>query len=181
MAIDSGTDENKIGTSMRACPSIVLAELRAWLERAHGGCRLQHKALPFGVPVLDVALPGDGLALDCLHEVIEAGPAAEYAATSALFVAGILARLPGLVLWCLRGRDLFAPALSRVGLHPDRVIYCETCSDREVLPAMEEGLRNSTLAAVVGEVIRLPLTSSRLVRARRPYLQRTCRRHCHRR
>jgi hypothetical protein len=68
---------------VRASPSIALAELRAWLERAHGGCRLQHKAMPFSVPVLDIALPGDGLALGCLHEVIEAGPAAEYAATSA--------------------------------------------------------------------------------------------------
>jgi protein ImuA len=141
--------------------SIALAELRAWLERAHGGCRLQQKTLPFGVPALDVALPGGGLALGCLHEVIEGGPAAEYAATSALFVAGILARLRGPLLWCLHRRDLFAPALSRVGLHPDRVIYCETCSDREVLPAMEEGLRHSALAAVVGEAIRLPLTASR--------------------
>jgi protein ImuA len=159
--LDSGTFENKIGTSMRANPSIAVAELHTWLERAHGGCRLQQPALPFGVPGLDVALPGGGLALGCLHEVIEAGPAAEYAATSGLFVAGILARLRGPVLWCLRWRDLFAPALSRVGLQPDRVIYCETCSDREVLPAMEEGLRHSSLAAVVGEVVRLPLTASR--------------------
>jgi hypothetical protein len=146
---------------MRASPSIALSELRAWLERAHGGCRLPRNRLPFGAPVLDVALPGCGLALGCLHEVIEAGPAAEYAATSTLFVAGILARLWGPVLWCLNGRDLFAPALWRVGLHPDRVIYCETWSDRDVLPAMEEGLRHSALAAVVGEVIRLPLTGSR--------------------
>lgn len=33
----------------------------------------------------------------------------------------------------------FAPALARVSLHPDRVIYCETWNDREVLPAIEEG------------------------------------------
>ena len=64
-------------------------------QASHGGCRLQHKTLPFGMPVLDIALPGGGLGLGCLHEVIEAGPAAEYAATSALFVAGILARLGG--------------------------------------------------------------------------------------
>ena len=35
--------------------SIALAELRAWLERAHGGCRLQQNRLPFGVSLLDVA------------------------------------------------------------------------------------------------------------------------------
>ena len=60
--------------------------------------------------------------------------------------------MPGPVLWCLRGRDLFAPALARVGLHPDRVIYCETWKDRDVLPAMEEGLECNGLAGVVGEV-----------------------------
>jgi len=78
-----------------------------------------------------------------------------------LFAAGLLARLPGPVLWCLRGRDLFAPALSRVGLHPERLIFCETWKDHEVLPAMEEGLRCKGLAGVVGELVALPLKTSR--------------------
>jgi hypothetical protein len=56
----------------RRSPSIALAKLRAWLDRAHGGYRLQQLTLSFGVPVLDVALPRGGLALGCLHEVIEA-------------------------------------------------------------------------------------------------------------
>jgi protein ImuA len=116
--------------------------------------------LPFGISV-DEHLPGGGLALGQLHEVIEAGPAGEYAGLATLFTAGILARLAGPVLWCLRGRDLFAPALCRIGLHPDRVIYCETWNDRDVLPAMEEGLRCKGLAGVVGEVTRLSLTASR--------------------
>jgi protein ImuA len=92
-------------------------------------------------------LPQGGLPLGHLHEVIEAGAASEYAGIATLFIAGILARLSGPVLWCLRGRDLFAPALARIGLHPDRVIYCETWKDRDVLPAMEEGLRCAGLAA----------------------------------
>jgi protein ImuA len=94
-------------------------------------------------------MAGGGLCLGHLHEIIEAGPASEHAGIATLFAAGILARLSGPVLRCLRGRDLFAPALARIGLHPDRVIYCETWKDRDVLPAMEEGLRCKGLSGVV--------------------------------
>src|ERR1700712_2174413 len=121
----------------------------------------QRAALPFDIKDIDSRLPCGGLALGHLHEVIEGGPAAEYASLAALFTAGILARVPGPVLWCLRGRDLFAPALARIGLHPDRVIYCETWKDAEVLPAMEEGLRCKGLAGVIGEATKLPLNASR--------------------
>jgi protein ImuA len=92
---------------------------------------------------------------------MEAGAASEHSACAALFAAGILARLKGPVLWCLKGRDLFAPALASVGLHPDRVIYAETRRESEILPAVEEGLRHRGLAGVVGEVARLGLTPSR--------------------
>src|SRR5262249_13941292 len=137
-----------------ASPPTSIAELRAQLERLETpGARSD--ALPFGVEAMDQILPKGGLPLGQLHEVIEAGPAHGFASLSTLFMGGILARLPGPVLWCLRGRDLFAPALARVGLHPDRVIYCETWKDRDVLPAMEEGLRCAGLAGVVGEVTRL--------------------------
>ena len=117
--------------------------------------------LPFGVAALDRHLPGAGLRLGALHEVVEGGPAAEFAGAATLFLAGIVARLTGPVLWCLTRRDLFAPGLARAGLHPDRVIYAETLREREILPVMEEGLREPGLAAVVGEVTRLGLTASR--------------------
>ena len=144
-----------------ASPPIAIAELRRHLERMESGHRPNGRTLPFGVACLDEHLPGGGLALGHLHEVIEDGAASEYAAVATLFGAGILARIPGPVLWCLRGRDLFAPALARIGLHPDRVICCETWNDRDVLPAMEEGLRCAGLAGMIGEVTKLSLTASR--------------------
>jgi protein ImuA len=144
-----------------ASPQRPIAELRRYLERVEGHGRERGEVLPFGVPELDTQLPQGGLPRGHLHEAIEGGVASQYAGVATLFVAGILARIPGPVLWCLRGRDLFAPALARVGLHPDRVIFCETWKDRDVLPAMEEGLKCGGLAGVVGEVSRLSLNASR--------------------
>jgi protein ImuA len=134
-----------------------VAEMRRYLESFTRHSGEQGKILPFGVSDIDDHLPYRGLSRGHLHEAIEAGAASQYAGLATLFVAGILARIEGQVLWCLRGRDLFAPALARVGLHPDRVIFCETWKDRDVLPAMEEGLKCDGLAGVVGEVSRLSL------------------------
>lgn len=138
-----------------------LAHLRRRLDEMGRERVRQRPPLPFGVPDLDAHLPAGGLRCGALHEVAEAGEAAGHGALSALFAAGILARLPGPVLWCVRGRDLFAPALLTVGLAPDRIVFAETGTDAEVLPAMEEGLHARGLAAVVGEVSRLGLTASR--------------------
>ena len=146
-----------------ASPPNASAELRRSLERTESRESGSAPVLQFGIPEMDGRLPGGGLHLGHLHEVIEAGAAAEYAGLATLVMAGIVARIPGPVLWCLRGRDLFAPALARIGLHPDRVNYCETWKDREVFPAMEESFRCKGLAGVVGEVTQVSLTASRLL------------------
>jgi protein ImuA len=116
-------------------------------------------ALRFGVPAIDGAIPGGGLAIGALHEVAGTGAEAEHAAAATLLIAGLLARRRGPVLWVLDRRDLFAPAIAGAGLHPDRVVFAE--AGRAVLTVMEEGLRHAGLAGVVGEVERLGLTASR--------------------
>jgi protein ImuA len=138
----------------------VFADLREQIGRMEGHHR-RRAALPFDVAAIDNHLPWNGLPLGSLHEIVEAGASAEFAGSATLFAAGIAARLKGPVLWCLTRRDLFAPGLMNAGLHPDRVIYAETSRDRDVLPLIEEGLREKGLAAVVGEVTRLGLTASR--------------------
>ena len=62
--------------------------------------------LPFGVAAVDTRLPSGGLVTGALHEVAGGGQGALHGAAAVLFVAGVLARLPGPVLWCLRQRDL---------------------------------------------------------------------------
>jgi protein ImuA len=68
--------------------------------------------LPFDLPVVDERLPGGGLPLGALREVAGGELGAVHGATATLFAAGILARLTGMVLWCLRHPDLFVSALA---------------------------------------------------------------------
>jgi protein ImuA len=139
--------------------SAVLQDLRARIARIEGtGAR--HGVVPFGVDALDSRLPGGGIATGALHEIAGGTDLADDASAT-IFVAGILARIEGPVLWCLRWRDLFAPALHLAGLHPDRVIHVEAGDDANVLLAMEECLRHPGLAGVVGEIGRYSTTASK--------------------
>ncbi|WP_236038221.1 ImuA family protein [Belnapia arida] len=102
-------------------------------------------AVRFGLPTLDEALPGGGIARGALHEVAGSGSDTEHGAAAALLTASILARANGPVLWVSAWFDLFAPALAEVGLGPERVLHVE--AGRDVLAAMEEGLRHPALRA----------------------------------
>jgi protein ImuA len=112
------------------------AEVRA-LESA--GAAEGREYLPFGIDSIDSRLAGGGMAVAALHEA-----------------AG-----PGIVLWALARRDLFAPGLAGAGLAPDRILYAECGRDEDVLAVMEEGLRHGGLAAVVGEVGRALMPATR--------------------
>ena len=69
-------------------------------------------------------------------------------------LAALAARLIGPVLWCVQqaaADRLYAPALARFGLGPDRLVVAVCPNRTDCLWAMEEGLRAGVLAAVVGE------------------------------
>ncbi|MEE2861627.1 MAG: damage-inducible protein [Pseudomonadota bacterium] len=138
-----------------------LALLRARIAQLEGDGRRVQGVLPFGLDALDRRLPQGGLAFGALHEVAGGGNGTVDGAAAACFAAGIAARLPGQVLWCVTQADLFAPGLEQAGLPPDRVIHLEAGEDRTVLASMEEGLRHGGLAAVVGDVGHLSMTASR--------------------
>ena len=118
------------------------------------------RSIAVGIETIDRTLPGGGLALGALHEAAGTGPDTEHAGGATLFIAGLLARLPGPILWVVQQSDLFAPGLAGVGLHPDRIVFAE--AGKDVLAAMEEGLRHAGPASVVGELTgRLTLVASR--------------------
>lgn len=139
----------------------LITALRSQITSLERASRVVRAVVSFGVVPVDAHLPGGGLARGALHEIVGGGLGAAHATAAALFAAGVLARMEGQVLWCLRTRDLFPPALAAVGVHSDRVIYAEAVNDKAVLTCLEEGLRHAGLSGVVGEVSRFPMTASR--------------------
>ena len=145
-------------------PAPTIDALRREIRRIvrSGGGTLE--ALPLGVPALDAHLPGGGLALGALHEVAGArdewddGPAAAFCLALA---APLLGLRPGPLLWVARQADLYGAGIAGLGLDPGRLLFVRAGGDREVLWAMEEGLRCRGLAGVLGEVADLERTAGR--------------------
>lgn len=146
---------------MTAASQKVICNLRERIAAMEGATAKRAGTLAFGVPEIDAVLPGGGLAYGSLHEFAGGGSGVVDGAAAALFVAGIAARTKGPVIWCLTRPDLFFPALAQVGLHSDRVIFVESDKEEDVLANMEEALSFGGLGAVVGELVRLPMVSSR--------------------
>ena len=138
-----------------------LAALRAAVRAIESGGPGEGEVLPFGIDPIDDRLAAGGLDAAALHEIAAEAPDLSDDAAATLFAAGIAARRAGHVLWALRRPDLFAPGLALAGLAPDRLLYAECGCDEDVLAVMEEGLRHGGLAAVVGEVGRAAMASTR--------------------
>ncbi|HEX8126426.1 MAG TPA: protein ImuA [Allosphingosinicella sp.] len=138
-----------------------LAALRAEVRALESTGPEQREYLPFEVDSIDSRLAGGGLPAASLNEAAGTRPGPSDQAAATLFLASIAARRPGIVLWALGSRDLFAPGLAGAGLPPDRVLYAECRRDEDVLAVMEEGLRHGGLAAVVGEVGRAAMPATR--------------------
>lgn len=139
--------------------SCTVEKLKHYIARLEGVSR-RSGAISLGVKAIDNALPALGLARGALHEIAGSPELADDAAAT-IFVAGIAAQSDGVVIWCLRWRDLFAPSLFLAGLDLNRVIFVECGNDSGVLAAMEEALRHPGLCMVVGELRRFQTTASK--------------------
>lgn len=146
-----------------------LCALRARIQALESG-RPGGRVMSLGLAAIDAALPGGGLGLGALHEILGAGADEEDGAIPAAFAAFLLARLSGgstagTVLWCLQADDLYAPGLVAGSLSPaqlpGRLILARCRDDAETLWAMEEGLRSGAPAAVLGEIGTLAPTAGR--------------------
>lgn len=139
-----------------------LAALREAVSRA---ASVRGPVLPFGVAPLDHLLADHGLDGAGLHEVAAASASWSDDAAATLFAAGIAARFaagPGLhMLWALTRFDLYAPGLEQAGLGPERILYAQGKSDRDLLAMCEDALRDGAFACVVAEVKAADQTATR--------------------
>jgi protein ImuA len=88
----------------------------------------------------------------------------EEASATGGFIAGILSALmqgDGALIWISSIRTIFPPALTTFGISPDRIIFIDVKTEKEVLWVMEEALTCNGLAAVVGELREISFTASR--------------------
>ena len=124
----------------------------ASIERgaAYGDGSGRGERLPLGLAEIDQTLPAGGLACGEVHEV------------SGSAVGGFAARLAGrlvrhaggAVLWCVKPGStgqLYGPGLAAFGLDVGRLVIVRSRRRADLLWAMEESLRCSSFAAVIGE------------------------------
>jgi protein ImuA len=81
------------------------------------------------------------------------------------FAAALIQKIAGdseaPILWCQHGNDLYGHGVAEFGIDPDRLILVQGKSDTDILWAMEEGLRSSGIAAVVGRPYKIPPIAGR--------------------
>jgi protein ImuA len=138
--------------------------MRAKIAAIQGGGASARAVLSFGDPQLDGAFPAAGLPLGCWHEVGGPGLEIETAAASGAFVAalaGPLAGRGGALVWVMRRDDLHAPGLVPLGLPAGRLIQVRARDETQALAALEDALGSVGVAAAIGEVGRMDLTSGR--------------------
>ena len=115
-----------------------------------------------GLEEVESAFPNAVFPTGAIHEFLTEEP--EHAAACGGFLAGLLKVLMengGICVWISTSRSLFPPALKNFGVNPDRIIFIDLLRQKDLLWAMEEALKCSSLAAVVAETGEISFTESR--------------------
>lgn len=111
---------------------------------------------------INEAFPNKAFPFAALHEFFYYRP--EEAAASSAFIAGLLSSCvskESSIVWVGSSQKIFPPALKWFGLSPHQVLFLNIKKERDVLWAIQEALTCSSLAAVVGELPEINLTTSR--------------------
>lgn len=115
-----------------------------------------------GLGEIEQAFPGGVFPKRAIHEFITVLP--EDSAASDGFIAGLLAVLMqdgAACVWVSTARRLFPASLSLFNVEPERIIFMDVKTEKDVLWITEEALKCEGLAAVVAELGNLSLIESR--------------------
>jgi protein ImuA len=129
-------------------------------EKSVGFLREASTAVTLGSSAIDAVL-GGGLGCGALHEIAAVRQTQAPAATA--FALAVIARALAVharrsVLWIAEDRSLwengapYGPGLDAIGIAPERLITIAARRPRDVLWAMEEGLRCRAVAVAIGEL-----------------------------
>lgn len=122
----------------------------------------QGKAERIGLGEIEDSFPGGVFPRKAIHEFITILP--EQSAASDGFIAGLLAVLMengAVCVWASTSRRLFPASLALFNVEPERIIFMDAQTEKDVLWITEEALKCTGLAAVVAEVNNLSLIESR--------------------
>ena len=115
-----------------------------------------------GLGPIRFAFPNSCFPLGAMHEFC-CDEKENTAATSG-FISGILSRLMkdgGTCIWVRTAKTIFPPALKTFGIDPEKIIFVDLKTDKDVLWVTEEALKFDGLAAVIAELRELDFKASR--------------------
>lgn len=118
--------------------------------------------MDLGLGEINVSFPGKLFPIAAIHEFLSTN--LEDAAASGGFISALLATLMqkgGLCLWISTQRKIFPPSLISFDLSPERIVFIDLQSERDVLWASEEALKCESLTAVVTELDEISFAQSR--------------------
>lgn len=115
-----------------------------------------------GLGPVEAAFPNQIFPVGAVHEFICATQ--EDAAATGGFISGLLKTLMkngSGCLWVSKSRKLFPPGLSLYGISPDRILFVDVNSEKDILWATEEALKCQGMAAVICELGEVSFNQSR--------------------
>lgn len=115
-----------------------------------------------GLGRIEQSFPGGVFPKRAIHEFITVSP--QDSAASDGFIAGLIAVLMeegAACVWVSTARRLFPASLSLFNVAPERIIFMDVDSEKDVLWVTEEALKCEGLAAVVSELHSVSLIESR--------------------
>jgi len=149
-----------MGTSMEK--SMLIVDLQQQILQWQGFKQIEKKDYGVGLGELEKAFPGHVFPVGTLHEFMMESNEEE--AASSGFIGGLLSFLmqkDGVGLWISSSSQLFAPSIKSFGVDPDRIIFVKMEKQKDILWALEEGLKCEGIRVVIAEIQDIDFVQSR--------------------